>query len=110
MEEGRAALVQSLIETVNEIASMSGYRTTVKKQYCNLARRLKLLIPLFEEIKEIKEPLPEESIAALRSLREALVSAKELLRFGCEGSKVYLVRQYFCVNSAIAAPLQVDAG
>ncbi|OWM89301.1 hypothetical protein CDL15_Pgr024046 [Punica granatum] len=91
MEEGRAALAQSLIETVSEIASIAGYRSTVKKQYCNLARRLKLLTPLFEEIKEIKEPLPEETIAALVSLREVLVSAKELLRFGCDGSKIYMV-------------------
>ncbi|KAK4785832.1 hypothetical protein SAY86_002521 [Trapa natans] len=91
MEADRSAVVRSLIETVNEIASLSGYRATVKKQYCNLARRLKLLIPLFEEIEEIKEPLPEETIAALVSLGESLVSAKELLRFGCDGSKVYMV-------------------
>ncbi|KAK4779770.1 hypothetical protein SAY87_015876 [Trapa incisa] len=91
MEADRSAVVRSLTETVNEIASLSGYRATVKKQYCNLARRLKLLIPLFEEIEEIKEPLPEETIAALVSLGESLVSAKELLRFGCDGSKVYMV-------------------
>ncbi|KAK4764472.1 hypothetical protein SAY87_013910 [Trapa incisa] len=91
MEEGRATLAQSLIDAVNEIASMSGYRTPVKKHYCNLARRVKLLTPLFEEIKDVKEPLPEETTAALLSLREAILSAKELLRFGCEGSKIYLV-------------------
>ncbi|KAK4777709.1 hypothetical protein SAY87_017896 [Trapa incisa] len=91
MEDGRATLAQSLIDTVNEIASMSGYRTPVKKHYCNLARRVKLLTPLFEEIKEVKEPLPEETTTILLSLREAILSAKELLRFGCEGSKIYLV-------------------
>ncbi|KAJ0021003.1 hypothetical protein Pint_32356 [Pistacia integerrima] len=91
MEEEKGMLVQSLIDTVNEIASISDYRGTVKKQYCNLARRLKLLTPMFEEIKESKEAIPEETPKALVSLKEALASAHELLRFGSEGSKIYLV-------------------
>ncbi|KAJ9178273.1 hypothetical protein P3X46_010170 [Hevea brasiliensis] len=91
MEEEKGAVVQSLIDTVNEIASISDYRYTVKKQYCNLARRLKLLTPMFEEIRESKEPIPEETAKALVLLKQALDSAKELLRFGSEGSKIYLV-------------------
>ncbi|KAH7526427.1 hypothetical protein JRO89_XSUnG0056400 [Xanthoceras sorbifolium] len=91
MEDEKIMLVQSLIETVNQVASISDYRCPVKKQYCNLARRLKLLTPMFEEIKESKQALPEETVKALASLKEALGSAKELLRFGSEGSKIYLV-------------------
>lgn len=91
MEEEKGAVVQSLIDTVNEIASISDYRVTVKKQYCNLARRLKLLTPMFEEIRESKEPIPEETAKALVLLKQALDSAKELLKFGSEGSKIYLV-------------------
>lgn len=84
-----------MIEMVNEIASISEYRCTVKKQYCNLARRLKLLIPMFEEIRDSKEVVvPEEMVKALKSFKEALESAKELLRFGSEGSKIYLVRAF----------------
>ncbi|KAK6926951.1 Armadillo [Dillenia turbinata] len=84
-------LIQKLIDIVNEIASISDYRCTIKKQYCTLSRRLKLLTPLFEEIKEIKEPIPEHSLKSLVSLKEALESANDLLRFGSEGSKIYLV-------------------
>ncbi|KAL9416003.1 hypothetical protein AB3S75_039239 [Citrus x aurantiifolia] len=91
MEDEKGVLVQSLIDTVNEISTISDYRGTVKKQYCNLARRLKLLTPMFEEIKESKEAIPEETAKALVSLKEALASAQELLRFGSEGSKIYLV-------------------
>uniref|UniRef100_A0A2P2LYH8 RING-type E3 ubiquitin transferase n=1 Tax=Rhizophora mucronata TaxID=61149 RepID=A0A2P2LYH8_RHIMU len=90
MEEEKRALPQSLIETVNQIASISDYRCTVKKQYCNLARKLKLLTPMFEEIRDSKEDIPEETVRALVSLKEALGSAKELLRFGSEGSKIYV--------------------
>ncbi|KAI4322147.1 hypothetical protein L6164_021867 [Bauhinia variegata] len=90
MEDGRGGLVQSLIDLVNDIAVISDYRCTVKKQYCNLARRLKLLTPMFEEIRDSKEALPQDTLKALLSLKEALESAKELLRFGSEGSKIYL--------------------
>lgn len=91
MEEEKGVLVQSLIDVVSEIASISEYRYAVKKQYCNLARRLKLLTPMFEEIRDSKEALPEDTVKALVSFKDALQSAKELLRFGSEGSKIYLV-------------------
>ncbi|XP_020214350.1 U-box domain-containing protein 13 [Cajanus cajan] len=80
-----------VIELVNEIASISDYRPTVKKHYCNLARRLKLLIPMFEEIRDMKDPIPDDTSKAVLAFKEALESATELLRFGSEGSKLYLV-------------------
>lgn len=49
---------------------------------------------MFEEIRDSKEPIPEESLKALVSLKEALESAKELLRFGSEGSKIFMVRTF----------------
>ncbi|XP_030524150.1 U-box domain-containing protein 13-like [Rhodamnia argentea] len=91
MEAGRAALAEGLIGSANEIASISDYGCAVKKQYCNLARRLKLLIPMFEEVRESKQPVGEGTAGALASLEEALDSAKDLLRFGSEGSKIYMV-------------------
>ncbi|KAK8486726.1 hypothetical protein V6N12_041722 [Hibiscus sabdariffa] len=91
MEEVKGELVQSLIDAVNQIAPIGDYRCAVKKEFCNLARRLKLLTPMFEEIRESKQQIPEETVKALVSLKEALISAKELLRFGSEGSKIYLV-------------------
>ena len=81
-----------VIELMNEIASISDYRPPVKKQYCNLARRLKLLIPMFEEIRDMnKDALPDNTSNAVLAFKEALESAMELLRFGSEGSKLYLV-------------------
>ncbi|GMI81788.1 plant U-box 13, ARABIDOPSIS THALIANA PLANT U-BOX 13 [Hibiscus trionum] len=91
MEEVKGELVQSLIDAVNQIVPIGDYRCAVKKEFCNLSRRLKLLTPMFEEIRESKEQIPEETVKALVSLKEALISAKEMLRFGSEGSKIYLV-------------------
>ncbi|KAI4334516.1 hypothetical protein L6164_019199 [Bauhinia variegata] len=91
MEDEKGGLVQSLINLVNEIAVISDYRYTVKKQCCNLARRLKLLTPMFEEIRDSKEALLQDTLKVFVSLKEALESAKQLLRFGSEGSKIYMV-------------------
>lgn len=91
MEDDKAALSRKLIDIVSDISGISDYRAPVKKQYTNLARRLKLLTPMFEEIRDSKDPLPEDSIKALTSLVSALESAKELLHFGSEGSKIYMV-------------------
>lgn len=99
MEDEKGALVQKLIDVVNEISVVSDFRCTVKKQYCNLARRLKLLTPMFEEIRDIKEPVPEESFRALSSLKEALESARDLLRFASDGSKIYMVSVFYFLFS-----------
>ncbi|KAK9156641.1 hypothetical protein Scep_003215 [Stephania cephalantha] len=91
MDEDKAAMVQSLIDAVNEISAITEYRVSIKKQYCSLARRLKLLMPMFEEFRESREPISEEVVKSMVDLKEALESARDLLRFGSEGSKIYLV-------------------
>ncbi|CAN8268290.1 unnamed protein product [Cochlearia groenlandica] len=96
MEEekvGAAVVSQSLIDLVNEIASVSDYRTTVKKLCSNLARRLKLLVPMFEEIRESNEPINDITMSSLVSLKESMSSAKDYLRFCSQGSKIYLVME-----------------
>lgn len=85
------AVLEKVIETVEEIAVFSDYRNVYKKQFCNLARRIKLLSPLLEELKESKDPIPEPAERTLAPLKVALESAKDLLRLGSEGSKIFLV-------------------
>ncbi|CAH2060221.1 unnamed protein product, partial [Thlaspi arvense] len=84
-------LAQTLIESVNEIASISDYRTPMKKQCVNLSRRLKLLLPMLEEIRDCNESVPDELVKALLSLKESLSHAKDLLTFVSQVSKIYLV-------------------
>lgn len=90
-EEGADAVVQGMVEAVEEISAMSEFRNAYRKLFCNLARRIKLLAPMLEELKESKDPIPAKAIETLARLREALDSAKELLRLGNEGSKIFLV-------------------
>ncbi|KAG2312004.1 hypothetical protein Bca4012_026529 [Brassica carinata] len=101
MEEEKGAVGQSLIDVVNEISSVSEYRTTVKKLCSNLARRLKLLVPMFEEIRESNEPINEDMLKTLVSLKEAMSSAKDYLKFCSQGSKIYLVMERELVTSKL---------
>ncbi|XP_021716169.1 U-box domain-containing protein 13-like [Chenopodium quinoa] len=89
-DENEAQLLNNLIDRINEIASISDYRPPVKKQYCNLARRLKLLTPMFEELKESQLPLDSDVVINLVAFLDSLVQALDLLRFGSLGSKIYL--------------------
>lgn len=90
MEDDRGQLLNKIIDTITEISSISDYRPPMKKQYCNLARRLKLLIPMFEEIKESEEPLSDETLQSLVNFNDSLQPALDLLLFGSHGSKIYL--------------------
>ncbi|TKV96854.2 hypothetical protein SEVIR_9G456100v4 [Setaria viridis] len=89
VEEGE--VVERLVELVGEIAAISDFRNSYRRQFCNLSRRIRLLVPMLEEAKEAPTPLPVASEAALRRLREALYGAGELLRLGSSGSKIFLV-------------------
>ncbi|KAL2899018.1 U-box domain-containing protein 13 [Bienertia sinuspersici] len=89
-DDKEVQLLNNLIDRINEIASISDYRPSVKKQYCNLARRLKLLTPMFEEMKETTEPLVDHAFDNLVAFGDALNHALDLLRFGSSGSKIFL--------------------
>lgn len=90
-EEDVGNLVEKLAELVDEIAVISEFRNAYRRQFCNLSRRIRLLAPMLEEAKEGPRPLPMASVTALRQLREALTGARELLRLGSNGSKIFLV-------------------
>lgn len=92
-------LTQTLIDSVNEIASISDHRPPMKKHCGNLARRLKLLLPMLEEIRDSNESsVPVEVVKALLSLKESLVPAKDLLIFVSQVSKIYMVCEYFPIS------------
>ncbi|KAB1203541.1 U-box domain-containing protein 15 [Morella rubra] len=82
--------VEELVAVVESVAQFGDYRRTQKKECCGIVRRLKLLLPLFEEIRDLEKPIPEAGIVWLSNLKKALVLAKKLLTTCNEGSKIYL--------------------
>lgn len=83
-------IINKIISKINEISSISEYRTPVKKEYCNLSRRLKLLTPMFEELKDGVKPLDDDVIHSVFDFYGSLSQALDLLRFGSTASKIFL--------------------
>ncbi|XP_043700887.1 U-box domain-containing protein 13-like isoform X2 [Telopea speciosissima] len=46
---------------------------------------------MFEELGDSNDPIPDDTLSTLTSLKEALESTKDLLILGSQGSKIYLV-------------------
>lgn len=91
MDDPEDSVLSRLVESVRAISELPECRNVCKKLYGNLVRRVKLLSPLFEELRDSEKELGEEEVKALESLRIALDSAKDLLGSVNGGSKLYQV-------------------
>lgn len=91
MDDSKDALVNQLSMAIRDISGYPECRNASKKMYNNLVRRVKLLSPLFEELKDSEEELDDEEVRGFESLKIALDSARELLRSINEGSKLFQV-------------------
>ena len=92
-------VVKEMVDVIETVGLYVGYRRTQRKECLNLVRRLKLLVPLLEEIKEIdhhKLSSSEGLKTSLVNLKKALLGAKKLLKKCSCGSKIYLVSICFC--------------
>lgn len=84
-------VVQEIVGVIESVAQFGDYRRTHKKDCSGIVRRIKLLLPLLEEIRDLETPIPETGIAWLCSLKKVLLCARKLLKMCNEGSKIYLV-------------------
>ncbi|CAI9302933.1 unnamed protein product [Lactuca saligna] len=87
-------LVSQLVDLVREFSGLPECRNAVKDMYVNLMRRVKLLNPLFEELKDSEEQLnADDDVQGLQSLKIALNLALELLKSVNGGSKTFQALQ-----------------
>ena len=84
-------VVKELMEVIESVGLYSGYRKTQRKDCLSLVRRLKLLVPFLEELRELGTSVSGKALNCLDNLRKALVSAMKLLKHCNYGSKIYLV-------------------
>ncbi|KAK9061281.1 hypothetical protein SSX86_018461 [Deinandra increscens subsp. villosa] len=91
-QEGRV-LVSQLVDSVREISGLPECRSALKKMYGNLMRRIKLLSPLFEELKDSEQLLDDGDLQGLQALKIALNWALELLKSVNDGSKIFQALQ-----------------
>lgn len=92
-------LVSEMMDVIETVGSYVGYRRLQRKECLNLVRRLQLLVPLSEEIKETDKPPSSEHLNSLVNLRKALLGAKKLLKTCSSGSKIYLALESEAVMS-----------
>ncbi|KAM5562750.1 U-box domain-containing protein 15-like [Rosa sericea] len=88
-DESDGSSVEELMGVIETVGSYSGFRRAHRKECLSLVRRLKLLLPLLEEIREL-EYYSNQALSSLSSLKKALASAKKLLKNCSCGSKIYL--------------------
>ncbi|KAA3465455.1 U-box domain-containing protein 15-like [Gossypium australe] len=86
-------LVREMMEVIETVGSYTGFRVTQRKECLNLVRRLKLLVPLLEEIKELDYSVSGLGLDSLLNLKKALLGAKKLLKTCNYGSKIYLAME-----------------
>ncbi|KAJ6927806.1 U-box domain-containing protein 15-like [Populus alba x Populus x berolinensis] len=99
-------VVKEMVDVIETVGLYVGYRRTQRKECLNLVRRLKLLVPLLEEIKEIdhhKLSSSEGLKTSLVNLKKALLGAKKLLKKCSCGSKIYLAMESEAVMSSFHA-------
>lgn len=92
---GVSDVVVELMGVIESAGSYSGFRKPQRKECCNLVRRLKLLLPLLEEVREIDSLVSAKALTGLANLKKALLLAKKLLKNCSSGSKIYLVSDHF---------------
>ncbi|KAK9051886.1 hypothetical protein SSX86_028514 [Deinandra increscens subsp. villosa] len=83
-------LVVEMMKMIETVGSYTCFRRTQRKECLKLVRRLKLLIPLLEEIKELNQLIPTRAFQSFVNLKKALLSAKKLLKQCNFGSKIFL--------------------
>lgn len=84
-------VIQELVALIEAVQSIGDFRRMQRKEAHSLVRRLKLLLPLLEEIRDIDTRIPEAGMTCLCNLKGAFLAAKKLLKMCTEGSKIYLV-------------------
>lgn len=83
-------VIQAVESVIQSAASFGEYRRTQRKECYNLLRRMRLLLPLFEEVRELESPVTDKGIDWMLELKKVLVMAKKLLKF-CYKSEIMVM-------------------
>ena len=89
-------VIGEMMEMIENVGSYVGFRKTQRKESLNLVRRMKLLVPLLEELKELgTTAVSGKALERLARLKKALLVSKKLLKTCNYGSKIYLVCLFY---------------
>ena len=91
------SVLSQLVDSVRAISELPESRNAFRKPCANLVRRVKLLSPLFEELRDRHdgEAIGEAELRGFESLRVAMDSLTELLNSVIQGSKINQANFFF---------------
>ncbi|XP_058754653.1 U-box domain-containing protein 15-like [Vicia villosa] len=98
-EPDAVAVVEEIQRVIESVVQFGEYRRIQRKESHNLARRFKHMLPLMEDLRDLHQPVPQNGVAWLESLRDALLFAKDLLKLCSQGSKIHLALEGEAVMS-----------
>lgn len=84
-------VVDETVSMIEYVARFGDYRRAQRKECYNLVRRMKILLPFFDEIRHHGSPISHNGVASLSRLKKAIRLAMKLLKTCNEGSKIHLV-------------------
>jgi hypothetical protein len=90
-----SSALERVAAAVEAVAAAGEFRNAYRRQLLALSRRIRLLGPFAEELRERRRTparVDEQEERALAPLADALERALELLRLGRDGSRISLVR------------------
>eukprot|EP00271_Cylindrocystis_brebissonii_P004785 TRINITY_DN1665_c0_g1_i1.p1 TRINITY_DN1665_c0_g1~~TRINITY_DN1665_c0_g1_i1.p1 ORF type:complete len:639 (-),score=78.94 TRINITY_DN1665_c0_g1_i1:1515-3431(-) len=82
------ALVDDLMKLIHSISLCTDAAVCQRRSCWNLTRLTKMLAPLFEEIREVKSPLPPLAVMKFQDLRIAFKKTLELATLCKDGSRI----------------------
>lgn len=85
------AVVEALSGVVEEVMALPENRGPLRRMSFDLGRRVKLLAPLFDELRDDAGSIRPDELRGLESLLVVLVEAKEMLQSVNAGSRLYQV-------------------
>ncbi|XP_065847828.1 U-box domain-containing protein 15 [Euphorbia lathyris] len=88
--EEESDIVDEISKLIEYAAQLGDYRRIHRKECYCLVRRMKLLLPFLEEIRDLNRPISDNGVTFLSNLRKTFISANKLLRVCNEGSKIDL--------------------
>lgn len=88
---GPQELILGLVDLVLELSAIGDAVRSYRKDCANLTRRIKVLAPLFEELRETGCSLPVAAVPSFMAIQTALCRAKDLLQECRDGSQFVLV-------------------
>ncbi|GJR35162.1 U-box domain-containing protein 14 [Tanacetum coccineum] len=82
-------LLSQLVDLVRQFSNLPECRNVVREMYVNLVRRVKLLSPLFEELKDSDQKLDDYDVQGFNCLKNSLFFGFEVVNSVNQGSKTF---------------------